>query len=250
VHLDYREAILYKSVSKKAVISLLVKKYTTKLPVKDTSQTADHRSAAPRSMNPKPEMTDKPTQAQNFTKDSAGIALRATALADLPFVLAAEQHPDNAPYVTQWTQARHEEAIASTDEAHFIIEANVIEANVIEAKTAAAQPVGYLILAGLENPHLALEIRRIVIAQKAQGYGRQVLRWAKALAFETLGYHRCWLDVVDHNQRAKTLYQSEGFVTEGILRENRKTTSGYASTIVMGILAAEYRANRDHTSQN
>jgi RimJ/RimL family protein N-acetyltransferase len=161
------------------------------------------------------------------------IALRPTTLADLPFVLAAEQHPDNAPYVTQWTQLRHEGAIASPDEAHYVIEATVIE---------AAQPVGYLILAGLENPHRALEIRRIVIVQKAQGYGRQALRWAKALAFETLGYHRCWLDVVHHNQRAKALYQSEGFVAEGILRENRKTATGYDSTIVMGILAAEYQA--------
>jgi diamine N-acetyltransferase len=47
---------------------------------------------------------------------------------------------------------------------------------------------------------------------------------------------------VHYNHRAKALYQSEGFVAEGLLRENRKTATGYDSTIVMGILAAEYQA--------
>ncbi len=47
------------------------------------------------------------------------LILRPTAVADLAFVLAAEQHMDNAPYIGQWTQERHEAAISAEDEGPF-----------------------------------------------------------------------------------------------------------------------------------
>ena len=152
--------------------------------------------------------------------------IRATQPIDLPFVLAAENHADNAPYITQCPKSWHEMAIASADCAHCVIESQ--------------QLAGYLILTGIQNPHDSLEIRRIVVTQKGQGYGREILRWIKTYAFEHLGHHRLWLDVLESNHRAKRLYESEGFVAEGIVRESFKTKTGYQSMVLMSILASEY----------
>ena len=101
-------------------------------------------------------------------------------------------------------------------------------------------PIGYTILAGIQSPHQALEIRRIVVIEKGQGYGREILRWIKAFGFEQLGHHRIWLDVLERNRAAQHLYISEGFVAEGIARESFKTDTGYESAIVMSILESEY----------
>lgn len=164
------------------------------------------------------------------------IKLRPTLPADLTWVLAAEQHFENAPYVGQWSQARHEEAITTTDEAHLVAE-------------QTGQPVGYVIVTGLENPHLTVNLQRIVVVKKGNGYGRQILQWVKALAFDTLGYHRLWLDVLASNQRAQTLYRQEGFVVEGVLRDSWKTASGYEDMLIMSMLAPEYRAAPHATNQ-
>ena len=163
------------------------------------------------------------------------IALRPTVLADLDFVLAAEQHPDNALYVGQWSRERHEEAIhsgrgcanASEDEAHFTV-------------SCGSKPVGYIILAGLSDPHRAVSLRRIVVVEKGKGIGRQILQWVKAFVFEQLGYHRLWLDVVEGNGRARRLYESEGFVTEGLLRDAWRTKDGYESVVMMSMLESEH----------
>lgn len=155
------------------------------------------------------------------------IVLRLTLPADLDFVLAAERHPDNALYVGQWSQARHEMAIASEDEAHFIV-------------SRQGRQIGYVILAGLINPHSAISLRRIVVVDKGHGHGREILRWVKAFTFETLGYHRLWLDVIETNDRARRLYESEGFVTEGRLRESWRTGDRYESMLIMSILKSEH----------
>ncbi len=155
------------------------------------------------------------------------IALRPTVSTDLDFVLAAERHPDNALYVGQWSKARHEGAIASEDEAHFIMSCD-------------GNPVGYVILAGLSDSHRAVSLRRIVVVKKRKGYGRQILRWVKAFVFEKLGYHRLWLDVLEGNGRARRLYESEGFVTEGVLRDGWRTGDGYESMVMMSMLESEY----------
>lgn len=186
------------------------------------------------------------------------ISIRPTVLADLEFVRAAEQHPDNAPYIGQWTQARHERAMAkpskgiakpskgiappsqditSQDEAHFIA----------TLQSQPAQPVGYLILAGLSEPHRAVSLRRIVVVEKNKGYGRQMLQWVKQFTFETLGYHRLWFDVLEGNSRARHLYESEGFVAEGTVREGWRTHDTYQSMVMMSMLETEYARSSNNS---
>ena len=98
-----------------------------------------------------------------------------------------------------------------------------------------------MILFGLSNPNKVLEFRRITINEKGLGFGREAIRLLKQLCFELFHFHRLWLDVYDDNERAINLYESEGFVKEGILRENIKSESGYRSQRIYSMLENEYR---------
>jgi diamine N-acetyltransferase len=158
------------------------------------------------------------------------VRLRRTGEGELDFVLAAEGAEENRRFVGQWTRAEHGEALADTDLAHFVVES--VEDN---------RPVGYVIMAGLRDANRSLEFRRVVITEKGKGYGREVLRAVKKMAFEELKAHRLWLDVREHNERARRLYESEGFVAEGMLRECVSVGDRWESLVLMSVLEQEYR---------
>lgn len=100
--------------------------------------------------------------------------------------------------------------------------------------------VGHILLFGVESTNKVLEFKRIAISEKGKGFGREAVALVKKLCFEQLGFHRLWLDVFDDNKRAIKLYESEGFVHEGLLRENIKTDAGYRSLRVYSMLEQEY----------
>ena len=156
------------------------------------------------------------------------VRLRRTLEDDLDFVLNAEQSAENSPFVLLWSREQHLTALTSKDIAHLIIE------------ISGGKRVGYIILAGLADKNKSVEFRRIVVTEKNKGYGREALRLIKQLAFEQLDAHRLWLDVKESNERARHLYESEGFLVEGLLRECLKSEYGFESLIVMSVLRDEY----------
>ncbi|MBU7314715.1 GNAT family N-acetyltransferase [Paenibacillus oleatilyticus] len=158
----------------------------------------------------------------------ASLQFRRTAEEDLEFVLTTEQHPANTPFIISWTPEQHRETIHSSDKLHLLVE------------TPDGRPVGYLILAGLTSPNRCIELVRITIADQGRGYGKASIRFVQNHAFKHLKAHRLWLDVKEHNARAKQLYESSGFKTEGTLRECIRTNGGYESLIVMSMLEREY----------
>ena len=157
------------------------------------------------------------------------IRLLRTKEDDLDFVLSAEQSAENRSFVSVWVRAQHLGAVTAEDALHLIIE-----------NTADGSRVGYVILAGLADANQSIELRRIVVTEKGKGYGKEALRLVKKLAFEELKAHRLWLDVKEHNVRARNLYESEGFVAEGLLRECIKGEVGFESLVVMSMLDGEY----------
>jgi len=174
-----------------------------------------------------PTSKDSDLSTHSSKGDHPAVTLRPTRLRDMEFVLEAEQHPDNAPYVEQWSQSQHEAAIVSENDAHFMVE-------------AMGRPIGYVILSGLQNPHKTILLRRIVIGPKGKGYGRQTLRWVKDFTFKQLGFHRLWLDVMVSNERAQRLYASEGLTAEGRLRDAYRTESGdYEDMFILSILESD-----------
>ena len=154
---------------------------------------------------------------------------RETLIDDLDYVITVENDPVNRPSITPWERTQHEAAVRFPDFRHFIVEAG-----------DALEPVGFVILVGCRSPHKSIELKRMVIQSKGQGLGRACLRLLKKIAFEDLRAHRFWLDVKTHNVRAKALYDKEGFVEEGRLRECVRTDDGYESLVVMSLLESEY----------
>ncbi len=93
---------------------------------------------------------------------------------------------------------------------------------------------------GLTNPNKVLEFRRFTITEKGQGFGREALQLLKNLCFEQLKFHRLWLDVFEDNAIAIKLYESEGFLHEGTLREHlyQRVVSDHQK--IYAILESEY----------
>lgn len=162
---------------------------------------------------------------------SEHIRLRFTTEADLDFVLALEQDVENAPFIFHWSREQHRRGLLEENLAHLLIEAN------LENKK-----VGFILLAGLNDANYCFALQRIVIAEKGKGYGRQALQLIKQLVFETWKAHRLWLDVKEHNVRARHLYGSEGFVVEGTWRECLRVGETFESLVIMSILSHEYSA--------
>lgn len=160
---------------------------------------------------------------------SDSIVIRSTLEDDLEFVINVEREEDNAQYVGQWTKEQHLNALTQKDIMHLIVE-----------EATSSKTVGYVIIAGLQNPNRSIEFRRIVVTEKGKGLGRETLKLIKKIVFEQLKAHRLWLDVRYKNHRAQSLYQSEGFIKEGILRESILYNGSYESLIVMSILEMEY----------
>jgi diamine N-acetyltransferase len=149
-------------------------------------------------------------------------------------VLSLETDPANLPFITPWERTQHEAAIRFPDFRHFVIEGG-----------EGLEPVGFLILIGCRSRNQSLELKRMVVQHKGQGYGRAALRVAKKVAFDDLAAHRFWLDVRTHNVRAKALYDGEGFVQEGLLRESVRGADGFESLVVMSMLQSEFALRRN-----
>jgi diamine N-acetyltransferase len=172
------------------------------------------------------------------------LRLRPTMLSDLDFVISVETDAQNLPFITPWERTQHEGAVRFPDFRHFIVEAG-----------EAYESAGFVILQGCRNPHRSVELKRVVLQAKGRGLGRECVRQLKRMAFRDLRAHRFWLDVKQLNTRALALYQSEGFVEEGRLRESVRTSAdgaatgsgadgaaGYDTLVVMSMLDREYAA--------
>ncbi len=158
------------------------------------------------------------------------ISLRETIKTDIGNVITLERDPVNIPFIRQWSEDQHLASLKNDHYGHYIIE------------NSNNDFLGYVILTGLDNPDQSIEFKRIVINNKSQGIGKKAVQLIKQLAFNTLHAHRLWLEVMTTNQRACAVYQSHGFVKEGIHRESLKMGDQFISLIVMSILKPEYES--------
>ncbi len=164
------------------------------------------------------------------TLDGALVRLRPTAEDDLDFVVRTEGDADNPSYVNVWPREQHGEKIDEPVTAHMIV-----------AALDDGRPVGYVILNRWLYSYHSIELTRITMAEQGRGYGRDALRLVKRSAFEQLGLHRLALDTREDNARARRLYEAEGFVQEGIMRDVHLIDGRYTSLVLMSILEDEYQ---------
>ncbi len=75
-----------------------------------------------------------------------------------------------------------------------------------------------------------------------KGYGTEAVGLTLRFAFEELNLNRVMLHVFDFNPRAQRVYEKNGFVQEGRLRQDSYRHGQYRDILVYGILRAEWEA--------
>jgi len=102
--------------------------------------------------------------------------------------------------------------------------------------------VGNIEICGIDWIHGCGEYK-ILVDKKYQGkgFGKEASVLLIQHAFEVLNLHRLQLGVHQDNKGARHLYKRLGFVKEGELRENFSRKGKFKNTIIMGLLASEFK---------
>ena len=156
--------------------------------------------------------------------------LRAATPADIPQIVALERIPAYRNFIGQWSEERHLQTLASPDARYFVSDSGDGKLN------------AYALLRGLQEVSRSIEFKRIVVATPGQGLGRAIILELMRVVFDDLHAHRFYLDVFEDNPRARHLYESLGFVYEGVMREAGARGDGFISLHLMSMLDREYRA--------
>ena len=155
------------------------------------------------------------------------LRLRRATLDDLNYIMKLQFAPENLKFIVPFDEDYHRENFTCADKMDVIIE---------EVETGAR--VGYFMLRELDTP--CAEYTHVIIEKKGVGYGREALNLLLKWTFEIEKYHRVWIDCKEYNSIALKLYESSGFVREGILREIILTDGVWENLIVLGMLDREY----------
>lgn len=139
-------------------------------------------------------------------------SLRSASQEDISWLRAVETHPSNRLLIGSFSIEAHLRNLADDDYQYFLLE---------QDKTSVA----FAILRGLRTTGGIVELKRIVASESGKGYGRRLLEGAIAHLFES-GYRKVWLSVFTDNLRAIQVYESLGFVREGLLNEHYVDADG------------------------
>ncbi len=156
--------------------------------------------------------------------------LRPATAGDIPLIAAIERLPGFRNFVGQWSDERHLRTLASGDARYFVSDS---PSGVLQA---------FAILRGIEEASRSIELKRLIVATPGRGLGRRILNELMRMTFEEFGAHRMFLDVYEDNARARHLYESQGFVYEGLMREAGERGGAFISLHLMSMLDREYWA--------
>jgi RimJ/RimL family protein N-acetyltransferase len=76
-----------------------------------------------------------------------------------------------------------------------------------------------------------------------KGYGYEITQCVLRYAFKHLKLHKVDLRVLEYNKRAIASYKKNGFVQDGVLRDNAFINHAWHNDIIMSILCHEFQAN-------
>lgn len=146
---------------------------------------------------------------------------------DIAWILELENAPENRDFVWQGTEEEHLAEIQDPD-SFLTIHRNERE-----------QAVGYSLCRFYPDKKI-MEIRRLVMKEKGQGYGRQAMKDLLRMAFVDKQAQRVWLDVYPYNTTGIALYESLGFQKEAHLRRSDYQRGQFLDQLIYGLLREEY----------
>lgn len=93
----------------------------------------------------------------------------------------------------------------------------------------------------------------IMIGEKTfwnQGYGTETMRLLLLHGFDTLNFHRIWLQVYEKNKRGIRAYEKAGFQHEGKYRQAHYQNGQYFDVYLMSVLKNEWVQQNKNKPQN
>ena len=123
------------------------------------------------------------------------ITLRPSVSQELDLFASFEAEDDVCDFITPYSRSEH--AACFDDEAMLYL--SIVQEDRV---------VGFFILR-FEGD--AVEFRRVVVTTSARGIGRKAIRVMHDFCAMELGVTRVWLDVFEHNERARHVYTSLGY---------------------------------------
>ena len=88
-------------------------------------------------------------------KQSEKLRFRQAEEADLDYIMETENDVENVTYIIPYSREVHAASLHTKDEIHIIVET-----------ADGSEKVGFLMIAGLDNPFKEIEFRRIIMAVK------------------------------------------------------------------------------------
>lgn len=146
------------------------------------------------------------------------LVIRATTMQDLDEVLAIERLPEHADVLGPWERIRHQGAIGFDGALHLVFERD-------------DAIVGFVVLSSVDTPVVAID--HLAVGAKRQGIGGAALGAILGHLFAG-DVRKVWLDVIADNEAAIGLYESAGFVREGLLPKQENLNGRVVDLVLMG----------------
>ena len=162
--------------------------------------------------------------------------LRRATVDDLDYIIALEFAPENLKFIVPFDRDFHKEIVTSD---------NSKAMDVIIEEQVTGSAAGYFMIRGLDTESKEMEWTHVIIGHKGLGYGHEAMKLLKTWTFDVKGFHRAWLDCKDYNKVAIHLYESEGMIKEGLIRETLLTDGIYENLVIFGMLDREYQARKE-----
>jgi len=126
------------------------------------------------------------------------LRLRIANIDDYDFINKAERDEDTTSWVGNWPLGLRIQQFGDNNFFQTIVETN------------EGHSVGFIDFRDMMHD-TQVELKRIVIAEKGKGYGKEAMYLSQKFAFEFLGRNRLYLGTKQTNVRAQHVYHSTGF---------------------------------------
>lgn len=169
------------------------------------------------------------------------VYLRILEASDIPTTQAWINDPEISeimgylPVKSQLQQKQWYEALIN-DQSRFVFAICLLESK---------EHIGNVALGNVDyvNRNAAVSIFIMKTGIRGNGYGTEAMRLILWFAFDRLNLHRVYLRTSPEFVAAVRMYESLGFVQEGILREHYFVRGKYRDKIIYSMLRSEYSKN-------